>query len=107
MSKVTNNVVILILSFLKGIAFFVALIFLMRHGVKMVTAVGEEEKIKVAKQGILNVLLALIFIKVIDYLYYIALSPEFTDNAINLIVQVSKFIAYLIGAALILATLYA
>lgn len=98
---------VLILAFLKAAAFFIALIFLVRYGFQMVTAVGEEEKIKAAKQGILNVLLALIFIKVIDYLYYIALSPDFTGNAIGFIVQASKFIAYLIGASLVLALLYA
>lgn len=106
-SQATNKVAVLILGFLKAIAFFVALIFLLWYGFKMVTAVGEEEKVKAARQGILNVVLALIFIKIIDYLYYMALSPDFTGNAINFIVQASKFIAYLIGAALILAVLYA
>jgi len=106
-SQATNKVAVLVLGFLKGIAFFVALIFLLQYGFQMVTAVGEEEKTKAARQGILNVVLALIFIKIIDYLYYIALGPNFTGNAITFIVQASKFIAYLIGASIILSLLYA
>jgi hypothetical protein len=92
---------------MKAAAFFLALFLIVWHGFKMVTAFGTEDKIDAARQGILNVLLALAFIKVIDYLYYIALSGDFTSQAIELVVQVSKFMAYIIGAALVLALIYA
>jgi hypothetical protein len=69
-----NSIAVIILSFLKAIAFFVALFFIVWYGFQIMSAMGEEEKIKAARQGILNVVLALIFIKIIDYLYYIALS---------------------------------
>jgi hypothetical protein len=72
-----------------------------------VSAVGEEEKITAARQGLINVLLALVFIKIIDYLYYIALSGEFQSKAIDFIVQASKFITYIIGVCFILALIYA
>ena len=105
-SKV-NDLLLFVLSIMKAAAFFLALFLIVWHGFKMVTAFGTEDKIDAARQGILNVLLALAFIKVIDYLYYIALSGDFTSQAIELVVQVSKFMAYIIGAALVLALIYA
>jgi hypothetical protein len=95
------------LSFLKAIAFFVALFFIVWYGFQIVSAVGEEEKIAAARQGLINVLLALVFIKIIDYLYYIALSGEFQSKAVDFIVQASKFITYIIGVCFILALIYA
>lgn len=102
-----NDLLLFVLSIMKAWAFFLALFLIVRYGFKMVTAFGTEDKIDAARQGILNVLLALAFIKIIDYLYYIALSGDFTSQAIELIVQVSKFMAYIIGAALVLALIYA
>ena len=103
----TNDIAVIILSFLKAIAFFVALFFIVWYGFQIVSAVGEEEKITAARQGLINVLLALVFIKIIDYLYYIALSGEFQSKAIDFIVQASKFITYIIGVCFILALIYA
>ena len=91
-----NDLAVVVLSFLKAIAFFVALFFIVWYGFQIVTAVAEEEKVLAAKQGVINVLFALIFIKVIDYLYYIALSGDFKNKAIDFIVQASKFLTYLI-----------
>jgi hypothetical protein len=102
-----NNIAVLILSFLKAIAFFVALFFIVWYGFQIMSAMGEEEKIKAARQGLLNVVLALIFIKIIDYLYYIALSGDFTNQAIDFIVQASRFLTYIIGVCFVLALLYA
>lgn len=102
-----NDLAVVVLSFLKAIAFFVALFFIVWYGFQIVTAVAEEEKVLAAKQGVINVLFALIFIKVIDYLYYIALSGDFKNKAIDFIVQASKFLTYLIWAAFILALIYA
>lgn len=91
-----NGLAIFVLSFLKALAFFIALIFIVWYGFKIVNESGEEEKVNLARQGITNVLLALIFIKIIDYLYYIALSGQFKSKAIDFIVQASKFLTYLI-----------
>lgn len=102
-----NNLAVVILSFLKAIAFFVALFFITWYGFEMINAVGEEDKVKAARQWITNVLLALVFIKIIDYLYYIALSGDFKNQAIEFIVQASKFLTYLIGVCFVLALLYA
>jgi len=102
-----NNLALVILSFLKAIAFFVALFFIVRYGFQIISAVGEEEKVTAARQGVINVLLALIFIKIIDYLYYIALSGDFKNKAVDFIVQASKFLTYIIGTCFILALIYA
>lgn len=102
-----NNLALVVLSFLKAIAFFVALFFIVRYGFQIVSAVGEEEKITAARQGVINVLLALVFIKIIDYLYYIALSGDFKNKAVDFIVQASKFLTYIVGTCFILALIYA
>lgn len=102
-----DDLMLFVLAFLKGIAFFVAIFFLVRYGYEFMIAVWGEEKSKAAQKWIINVLLALIFIKVIDYLYYIALGGNFKDDAIEFIVQASKFITYILWAAFLFALLYA
>jgi len=56
----------------------------------MMTALDSDEKLKKARSGVINVVLALIFIKIIDYLYIIAQAKEFKNKAIELLVEVSK-----------------
>lgn len=102
-----NNLAVFILSFLKALAFFAALFFVVWYWFHILIAVGNEEKTTAAKTGLINVLLALIFIKVIDYLYYVSLSGEFETKGVEFIVQASKFVTYLIGACLVLSLLYA
>lgn len=102
-----NSVALLVLSLLKAFAFFLAIFFIARYGFGMVTAVWEDEKIDKARQWIINVIFALIFIKIIDYIYYITVSGDFKNQAIDFIAQASKFLTYLIWAAFVLALLYA
>lgn len=102
-----NDLAVFVLSFLKAIAFFIALFFIVWYGFQIVSAVGEEEKVTAARQWLINVLLALVFIKIIDYLYYIALSGDFKNKAIDFIVQASKFLTYIIWTCFILALIYA
>ena len=102
-----NNVMLLVLGVVKALAFFAAIVLISFHGYRMITAFGREEKMKEAQNGVLNVLMALVFIKIIDYLYYIAQLETFTSDAIELIVETSKFLGYVFGAALVLALIYA
>lgn len=102
-----NTLALLVLSILKAFAFFLAIFFIAWYGFGMVTAVGEEEKIDKARQWIINVIFALIFIKIIDYIYYIAVSGDFKNKAVDFIAQASKFLLYLIWASFVLALIYA
>ena len=52
-------------------------------------ATDQEEKLKTAKTGILNIIISLVAIKVIDYMYYIASVPTFGSDAANVILQVA------------------
>jgi hypothetical protein len=70
-----------VLSLLKALAFFLAIILLVYTGIKMMQAFDTQEKIDAAKRGIINIIIALIFIKVIDYLFLIAQQPEFFNEA--------------------------
>jgi hypothetical protein len=47
------------------------------YGVQFMKALEKEDAIKTARKGITNVLTALIFIKVIDFVYFIAQSGSF------------------------------
>jgi hypothetical protein len=51
----------------------------------------KEDKIKSARTGVINVLIALIFIRVIDFLYTIAQSGSFKSSLDNLLTRFSKF----------------
>lgn len=107
LNKVQNNIFQTIGGFLKGMAFFLAIVSLLWNGYHMIMALDEESKWKEAKTGVQNVVFALIFIKLIDYLYWIAQMKDFKNKAIDFIVQASKFLGYVFGIALVLAAIYA
>jgi hypothetical protein len=104
--RAENNIFVVILWFLKGFAFFLAIIMLVRYGYQMIVAVDQEDKIDTAKKWILNVLMAIIFIKVIDFLYYIAQQPSFTTDAVELLVIVAKFLGYVFGILIVVVIIY-
>lgn len=106
-NKVENNIFQFIGGFLKGMAFFVAIVSLFRHGYRMMTSLDKDDKATEAKNGVQNVVFALIFIKLIDYLYYIAQMKDFKSRSIDFIVQASKFLWYVFGVAIVLAAVYA
>ena len=53
-------------------------------------SMDDEEKLTAGRQGILNILIALIIIKLIDYVYFIAQTPDLKTKATELIVEASK-----------------
>jgi hypothetical protein len=50
--------------------------------------------------------MAIIFIKVIDFLYYIAQQPSFTTDAVELLVIVAKFLGYVFGILIVVVIIY-
>ena len=106
--NIWNNLVLFILSLLKAAAYFVAIGMIVYYGIKIVWAFGDTWVIKTAAQWILNVVLALLFIKVIDYLFFLAANPsDFTDGAIWFIVAASKFVWVVLWILMVLALIYA
>lgn len=102
-----SDIALLVLWVLKGFAFFLAIIMVAYNGIKMLYAVGAEDKVKAAWQWVLNVVLALLFIKIIDYLYYIAWQSNFWDSASTLITQVSRVLGWVLWVWFVLAIIYA
>lgn len=105
-TKLQDWIFLQVLTLLKGLAFFAAIIFLVVYGYKMMAATDQEDKLKSAKTGIVNIVLSLVFIKVIDYLYYIASIPSFWSDAGNFIIEVAKMLWYIVGAAFMLSLFY-
>ncbi|USN55460.1 MAG: hypothetical protein H6765_02450 [Candidatus Peribacteria bacterium] len=90
LEQVENKLVVIVIGFLKAAAFFVAIMFLVYYGYRMMNSFDREERLSNAKTGILNVIMALVFIKIIDYLYYIAQTSDFKSKAIQFVVEASK-----------------
>jgi len=108
LDQAENWLILQVIVFLKAMAFFVAIVFLVYYGFKMMAALDDETQRKAAQQWIINVLLALVLIKIIDYLYFIATTWEsFGESVTELIVSVSSFLAYFFGIILFLAIVYA
>lgn len=104
--RLENNLFLQVLTLLKWLAFFIAIVFLVIYGYRIMAATDQEDKLKTAKTGILNIIIALVAIKVIDYLYYIASVPTFGSDAANLILQIATLLWYIIGAVFMLSIFY-
>jgi len=105
--NVQNNLFLQILGFFKVLAFFIAILMIIVYGFRIMASMDQEDKIKSVQKWILNVLIALVFIKLIDYIFYIAQTPEFGAKASTLIVDVARILWFVLGAALVLAVFYA
>ncbi len=77
------------------------------YGYRMMSALDEEDKWKSARQGVFNVLMALVFIKVIDFLYFIAQEQDFQNRATDAIIATARVMGYLLGAAFTFFVIYA
>ncbi len=96
-----------VISFLKALAFFAAIVMVVVYGFKMMSVADQTDKTKVAIKGIVNVVVALVIIKIIDYVYYIAQLPNFTTQATEFIIEVAKIVGFVIWAALVILIFYA
>lgn len=106
-SNLQHNLFLQILGFLKAWAFFVAILMIVYYWFEIIKAFEKEDKIKSAKKWVLNVIIALIFIKVIDYIFYIAQTNTFKSSAWELIVSASKIMWYVLWWLMVLSILYA
>ncbi len=94
-----------LLTALRVWAYFMAIIWMMRYGWKLLFKVDEDGRSEV-KQWLLNILYALALIKIIDYVFFIAQSPQFTSKATELIVELSKTLWYILWSLFTLSLLY-
>lgn len=106
-NSVQNNLFLQILSFFKVLAFFIAIIMMVVSGFKMMAAMDKEDKVKAGKQWAINIIVALIFIKIIDYIFYIAQSSDFAQKASTLILDVAKILWWILGISFVLWLFYA
>ncbi len=96
-----------ILSVLKWAAFFIAIIYIVSIWFQLMNpSTWESWNGKKLIKSLANIIFALIAIKVVDFLYYIASLESFATDAWNFIVQVAKFLAYLSGIVIVFMIIY-
>ncbi|MDR2190788.1 MAG: hypothetical protein LBP53_06545 [Candidatus Peribacteria bacterium] len=95
-----------LLAFLKGAAFFFAILMIVVTGFRVIAAADADKSKKLLK-GLLNVIGALVIIKSVDFVYYIASQGDFATQATDFILKAAKFFGYLYGAAAVLMVFYA
>lgn len=95
-----------ILTTFKAMAFFIAIIMLVVYGFRIMSQSDKADKIKTMITGIINVVVALVIIKVIDYVYYIAQLPSFTDKATDFIMEIAKILWFIMWATLVIMIFY-
>ena len=105
--RLQNWLFLQLLSFFKVFAFFVAIIMLVVSGFKMMSAMDKSDKVKIAQKWAINVVIALVFIKVIDYIFYIAQTPTFGAKAADMIVNIAVVLGRVLGSLFVLALFYA
>lgn len=106
LSNLQNNLLFQILAFMKGLAFFYAIIMFLYYGFQFMRAMEEENKIKAARTGILNVITALVLIKVIDFIFYIAQQQDFGSRLQQFVLNAARIGAYILGAGMVLALIW-
>ena len=94
-STVIGKVFFVVLSALKAAAFFLAIIMTVVTWFRVMAA-GEWEKWKKLVKWLINVVVALLVIKWIDFIYYLAAdSSNFVENASNFIINVAKLFGWI------------
>lgn len=102
LTNLQNNVLFQVLAFLKGLAFFYAILMFIYYGFQFMRALEDEGKIKAARMGIVNVIVSLILIKIIDFIYYIAQQQNFGSQFQSFLVNTARISAYVLGAIMVL-----
>ncbi len=105
--RVQNWLFLQILSFFKVLAFFAAIIMLVVTGFRMMSAMDKSEKVTAARKWAINIIIALVFIKIIDYIFYIAQTPTFSAQAADMIVNVAIVLWWVLWSLFVLALFYA
>lgn len=107
MQNLVWRVLFQILSFLKAFAFFYAIVMTIWYGIQMVRALDKEDVIKSARSGIINILAALVFIKVVDFIFFIAQDVAFASRAKQFMLTVARVMWYLLWAIMVFVLIYA
>lgn len=107
MQNLVWRVLFQILSFLKAFAFFYAIVMTIWYGIQMVRALDKEDVIKSARSGIINILAALVFIKVVDFIFFIAQDVAFASRAKQFMLTVARVMGYLLWAIMVFVLIYA
>lgn len=106
-SDATHKIFFVILSALKAFAFFLAIIMLVITWFRVIAA-WEWEKWKKLVKGLINVVIALMIIKWIDFIYYIAAdTTNFVKNAADLIINIAKLFAYIYWVIIVIMVIVA
>lgn len=102
-----KSVFFVILSAIKAFAFFLAVIMIVITWFKVIAA-GEWEKSKKLLKWVLNVVVALLIIKWVDFIYYVAAdSSTFVANASNFIINVARLFAWIFGVITVIMVIVA
>jgi hypothetical protein len=91
---------------LKAFAFFIAIIMVVIYWFKIMAVSDQADKTKTAIRWIINVVVALVMIKIIDYVYYIAQLPNFTSKANDFIIELAKILWFIMWAGLVIMIFY-
>jgi len=96
------SVFFFVLSALKAAAFFFAIMMIVITWIRVIWA-GDGEKWKKLVKWLINVVVALLIIKWIDFVYYLAADANnFVENASNFIINVAKIFGYIYGVIIVI-----
>ena len=101
-----NNLIWAILIFFKSMAYYLAIIMMVYYWFRIMQSQEKEDKIKTAKTWVVNIIIALIAIKVIDYVYYIAQQKSFVTTGSSFIYWIAKVLGWLLWVVIILSLIY-
>lgn len=102
-----SSLLFFVLSFAKAFAFIAAILMIVIHGFKMMSSADKSDKVKTGLKWLLNVVIALVIIKLIDYIYYIAQLPDIVTQTTDLIIEVAKIVWFIIWALMVIMLFYA
>ena len=102
-----TGILFFVLTFLKWAAFFFAIVMIVITGFQMMNpSSGEEGWGKKLFKNLAAVIAALVSMKVVDFLYYIASQQDFTKRAAEFIIQIAKMLWYLSGSVIVIMIIY-
>lgn len=101
------SVMFKVLSAIKAFAFFLAIIMIVVTWFKVISA-WEWDKWKKLVKWLINVVVALLVIKWVDFIYYMAADSEnFAQRAADFIINVAKIFGYIYGIVIVIMVIVA
>ncbi len=107
LSSWSDSLVFKLISVVKILVFFIAIVMMVVYWFKIMYAMDKAEEAKKHLKGVTNILVALILIKVVDYIYYVAQLKDFTVKAGDAIISIAKIMWFIIGWGAVLMVFYA